>query len=140
MRVFIADDSSLMRDLLKSIISTIPGCDLTGEAKDSKEALQWLLKQTCDVAILDICMPGASGILVLELVKKLQPDLIAMILTNYPEAPFRKRCLAAGADFFFDKSKDFQKVGETLQALIARFKPAPDAEKQGGNLQANDKT
>ena len=63
-------------------------------------------------------MPGASGINRLHEMKKDKPAPIIMILTNYPYPQYRKKCADAGADYFFDKSTEFDKVPEVLQKLI----------------------
>jgi len=68
--------------------------------------------------ILDIRMPGGSGIDVLEDIKKINAAPIVIILTNYPYPQYRKKCMAAGADYFFDKSSEFEKVTEVLKKLI----------------------
>ena len=63
-------------------------------------------------------MPNGSGIDVLKHIKKDNPDLIAIMLTNYPYPQYRKRSIERGADFFFDKSTEFEMVLEVLKQKI----------------------
>jgi DNA-binding NarL/FixJ family response regulator len=70
------------------------------------------------VVILDIQMPDASGIAVLAHIKKESPRTIVIMLTNFPLPPFRKCCPKAGADYFFDKSTEFEKVIEVLRSKV----------------------
>ena len=63
-----------------------------------------------DAVILDIRMPGGSGIDVLKKIKKNYPSTLVIMFTNYPTAQYRKRCLDLGTDFFFDKSTEFDKI------------------------------
>ncbi|HYL81075.1 MAG TPA: response regulator transcription factor, partial [Candidatus Acidoferrum sp.] len=70
-----------------------------------------------DAVILDISMPGKSGIEALQAITQDTPAPLVMMLTNYPYAQYRKKCLDAGANFFYDKSTEFCKVSETFRRL-----------------------
>lgn len=118
LRVFIADDSLPVRERLVSMVSDIPGTEVVGEAGDTPEAIALIKTQKPDVAILDIRMPGRNGIEVLEIVKKDNSDLKVIILTNYPEPQYKKKCIDLGADNFFDKSTDFDKITGVLENLV----------------------
>jgi PAS domain S-box-containing protein len=69
-------------------------------------------------------MPGGRGFDVLSAIKQQHPRSLAIILTHYPEPQYREHSLKAGADFFFDKSTEFAKVGEALSAYVAGAKEA----------------
>ena len=71
-----------------------------------------------DVVILDIHLPGSSGIEVLEAIKKDKPAPIVIMFTNYPYPQYRKRCMDLGADFFFDKSTEHEKLTEVFKRLL----------------------
>ena len=70
--------------------------------------------------VLDIQMPGMTGIEVLEALKKEDPGLLIVMMTNYPYQQYRERCLAAGADHFFDKSCEIEKIIEVFSAPQAK--------------------
>jgi DNA-binding NarL/FixJ family response regulator len=91
---------------------------IVGYAEDVPQAVESVAKLRPDVVILDIQMPGGSGIDVLETIKKNKPSPIVIMFTNYPYPQYRNKCLAAGADFFFDKSLEFDALTDTLKNLI----------------------
>ena len=62
-------------------------------------------------------MPGGSGIDVLREIKQNNQTPLVIVLTNYPYPQYRRKCMDAGADFFFDKSTEFDKVTEVLKQL-----------------------
>lgn len=118
MKVFIADDSELMRNRLVTLLSGLEGIDLVGQAVDCPEAINSIRASKPDVVIMDIRMPGGSGIDVLQKIKKNASSPKVIILTNYPYPQYRKKCMKSGADFFFDKSKDYVKMREVLKQLV----------------------
>ncbi|MBI4126531.1 MAG: response regulator transcription factor [Deltaproteobacteria bacterium] len=119
MRVFIADDSVMVRDRLASLLSELTGVQVVGTAATCYDAFDSILDLKPDVAVLDMRMPGGSGYLLLEMVKKWLPQTKVIVLTNFSEKIYREWCRDNGADYFFDKSKEFEKVPEVLQGLMA---------------------
>ncbi len=117
MRVFIADDSSTLRQRLVAMLDELDDVEVIGQAQDVPEAIDLIRKIKPQVVILDIRMPGGSGIDVLENIKRNMPSLIIIMLTNYPYPQYRKRCLEAGADFFFDKSNEFHKIPQVFKQI-----------------------
>jgi len=118
MKVFIVDDSALVRERIIAMISEHPGIEITGQAKNAQEGINSIRKLKPDAVILDIRMPGGNGIEVLKNIKKNSCSPTIIILTNYPYPQYRKKCIEAGADFFFDKSTEFHKIIEVLKKLI----------------------
>ena len=121
MKVFIADDSARLRKQLLGMLSELNGIEIIGQAQEASEALQAICKLKPDVVTLDIQMIGGSGIEVLKQIKQAALAPVVIMLTNRTSLPYRKRCLAAGADFFLDKSTEFGKVREIIQNLFERF-------------------
>jgi DNA-binding NarL/FixJ family response regulator len=122
MKVFIVDDSALVRERLIGMLSEISEIEIAGQAQNVQEAVESIRKCKPDAAIIDIRMPGGNGIDVLKHLKKIKPAPLKIILTNYPFPQYRKRCMEAGADYFFDKSSEFGKVVEVLKKLIQESK------------------
>ena len=118
MKVFIVDDSALVRERLIALISEYPEIEITGQAENAQEAINSIRKLKPDVVILDIRMPGGNGIEVLRNIKKYNSAPTVIILTNYPYPQYRKKCMEAGADYFFDKSTEFHKIIEVIKKLI----------------------
>ena len=117
MKLFIADDSSVVRERLKAMLSNLEEIEAIGQAQDVGEAINFIEELKPDAVILDIQMPGGSGIEVLKHIKKEQPATVVIILTNYPYSQYRQQCIDAGADFFFDKSLEFEKAIEVCKGL-----------------------
>jgi DNA-binding NarL/FixJ family response regulator len=118
-RVVIADDSCVIRCRLAQKISKLRGIIVARESDDVASTLEAIHAVQPNVVILDIQMPGGSGIDVLKQMKKDQSDVTVIVLTNYPLAPLKKKCLELGADYFFDKTTEFEKVSEVLKQLSA---------------------
>jgi DNA-binding NarL/FixJ family response regulator len=119
MKVFIADDSPLIRERLRDMLTEISNVDVVGEAEHGGEARDYILQLKPDIAILDIRMPNRMGIDVLRDIKQNLPDLKVIMLTNYPYPHFQRRCEEEGADYFFDKSTEFEKVSYVVQQLVS---------------------
>ncbi len=116
-RVLIVDDSALIRERLKTMLSEIAGVEIVGEAEDKMEAIASNDRLHPDVVILDIRLPRGNGIEVLQNIKGNNPSVTIIMLTNYPYPQYRRKCMEAGADFFLDKSTEFEKVSEVLMKL-----------------------
>jgi DNA-binding NarL/FixJ family response regulator len=118
MKILIADDSSVVRERLKSLLTDVQGIEVVGQAQDALEARDLVEKLMPDVAILDLRMPKGSGADVLLDIKKLNPTPMVIMLTNYPHPENRKKCMERGADYFFDKSTEFQNVLSVLKVML----------------------
>jgi DNA-binding NarL/FixJ family response regulator len=123
-KVFIADDSLVVREHLVTMLDELPRIVIVGQAENVAEAINGILELQPDVVILDIRMPGGSGIDVLQTIKQDEPAPVVIILTNYPYPAYRQKCLQAGADFFLDKSTEFDQMPELLFSVevSTRFK------------------
>lgn len=117
-KVLIVDDSPIVRERLVAILSELAGIEIVGQAENITEAINALGKFRPDVVILDIRMPGGSGIDVLHHIKQTGTGLMVIILTNYAFPEYRQRCLDAGANFFLDKSTEFDQI----PALFEEFR------------------
>jgi DNA-binding NarL/FixJ family response regulator len=115
MKVLVVDNSGIVRERLKDMLSEVIEGEAIGQAQDIPEALEMLHKLNSDVVILDIEMPGRSGIDLLREIKKGKQPPLAIILTNQSYPQYRRVCMDAGADFFFDKSTEFDKVAQVLK-------------------------
>jgi len=118
MKVLVADDSDLVRQRLVEMLSEMEGLGTILEATNGLEARDMILAEKPDFVVLDIRMPGRNGLDVLRDIKASNPATKIVILTNYPYPQYRNRCVEEGADFFFDKSSEFEKVIEVLEQLV----------------------
>jgi len=118
MKVFLVDDSAIVLEKLAAMISGIDGVEIAGQALNAHDAIQSIVKLKPDVVILDIRMNGGSGMDVLKRIKKEIPPPIVIMLTNYPYPQYREKCQALGADYFFDKVTEFEKIYDTFKQLL----------------------
>jgi two-component system, NarL family, response regulator DevR len=109
-RVILVDDSPAVRARLASMLGEAAGVVVVAEAWDGPEALRLVRLHAPDVVVLDLNLPGMSGLEVLAVIKASPAPPVVIILTNHPHERYRVACLRAGADFFFDKSGDFDRV------------------------------
>jgi DNA-binding NarL/FixJ family response regulator len=103
-RILLADDHALVRAGIRALLSTIEGVEVIAEAGDGREALQLIRELQPDIALLDITMPGLSGLEVLEESKKQFPDLRVIILTVHDAGEYAMQALRAGAAGYLPKS------------------------------------
>jgi DNA-binding NarL/FixJ family response regulator len=115
--VFLADDSALIRERLPGMLAEITEVELIGQASDGIEAINSVRELKPDVVVLDIRMPGKNGMEVLQELKKYEPAPCVIIMTNYPYPQYRKKCLDLGADYFLDKSTDFDRLLAVIKQL-----------------------
>jgi DNA-binding NarL/FixJ family response regulator len=110
MKILIADDSSLLRDRIKSLLNSLNHNPMIYEAENGVDALQLIREKKPDLVILDIRMPEMNGIQVLKEIRKLKIKTKVCILTNYPYPQYKKRCFEAGADYFLRKTEEFEEI------------------------------
>jgi DNA-binding NarL/FixJ family response regulator len=122
MRVLIADDSKPVRTRLVSALTEFDDISVVGQAENTIEAKILITELNPDVVILDIRMPGGSGMDILENIKKFNPDITIMILTNYHFPQYKEKCLSTGADYFFSKSDEYEEVIRVFQDLCSKKK------------------
>jgi len=124
MRLFIADDSEIVRSRLVETLSEFKDIEIVGQAGYANEALESIMELIPDVVILDLRLPDGNGINVLRKIKKGNSSIKVIIFTNYPYFQYRKRCLEAGAEFFFYKATEFENLIEAVKRLIQFYKKA----------------
>jgi DNA-binding NarL/FixJ family response regulator len=119
MKVFIADDSRVVAERLADLLKEVPGVQFVGQADDVPEAIHSIEEVNPDAVILDLQMPGGSGLDVLRAIRANHPAVCVLICTNYSYPRYRDECINAGANFFLDKSEEFEKIPAILRKLIA---------------------
>lgn len=116
--VFIADDSVSIRGSLSSyLLSNTPDIEIVGFAGTAPDAVRGIRELKPDVVILDIRMPGGNGIDVLSAIRRDGRATQIMMFTNEAASMVRAKCMALGADYFFDKSSEFERLHEVLETL-----------------------
>jgi two-component system invasion response regulator UvrY len=115
-KILVVDDHTIVREGLKQILSGVPDIVVAGEASDGNQALDKARKGDYDLLLLDIAMPGVSGLDVLKQLKAEKPDLPILMLSIYPEQQYAVRTLKAGASGYLTK----ESAPEELIAAIRK--------------------
>ena len=102
-KVFIVDDHEIIREGLKKILKEESDFVVVAEAQDGIEALEKIQHTDCDIMLLDMNMPGRSGIDLLSDLKTIKPQLHILVLSIHPEDKFALRTLKAGASGYLCK-------------------------------------
>lgn len=114
--LLIVDDSDIIRERLVEMFVEFENIAVM-EAKDSTEATHLFNTFLPGIVILDIRIQGENGIKLLEKFKKIRPEAVIIMLTNYSLEPYRNRCLELGADYFFEKTENMNKITRLCQDL-----------------------
>ena len=103
LNVLVADDHAVVRRGIGNILDEADDMEMSGEAASGEEVLRMVREGTWDIVVLDIAMPGKSGIEVLREIKHLRPELPVLILSMYEADQYAVRMLKAGASGFINK-------------------------------------
>lgn len=123
-KILITDDHPLVREGIKKVVdqSTID-IEVAGEASDAHELLDKLREDDgVDIVILDIAMPGKSGLDVLKDIKDFHPDIPVLILSMHPEERFAIRALKAGASGYLNKSSISDQMVNAIRKIVVEKK------------------
>lgn len=136
-RVLIADDHAVVRRGIMQILSEGPEPAVLGEAGDAHELLRLVREQDWDIVILDITMPGKSGLDVLKELKQERPTLPILVLTIHPEDQFAVRVLRAGAAGYMTKESAPDELVKAIRKVLAggKYVSGTLAEKLAGDLE-----
>ena len=119
MRILLADDHAVVRHGLKQILTDAFKRATYGEARNAQEALDLIWKQDWDVVVLDITMPGRSGLDVLREIKKSKPRLPVLVLSMHPENQFAVRVLKSGASGYMTKESAPDELVGAVKKVLA---------------------
>lgn len=122
MRILIADDSIPVRERLVGYISEVEGVNIVGQAENTIETMVLTKELNPDLIVLDIRMPGGTGMDIIYDIKKFNPKIIIIILTNYHTPEYKQKCMKEGADYFFSKSDEYEKIIDVVEELKSKNK------------------
>ncbi|HOO70393.1 MAG TPA: response regulator transcription factor [Spirochaetota bacterium] len=138
--IIIADDHEIVRAGLKQIISDSQELHVKGEARDGQELLEKVRMDDFDVVLLDIKMPGRSGLEILKQLKVEFPDTPVIVLSMHPEDQYAVRTIKAGASGYLTKETAGEKLIEAIKKVYkgGKYISPTLAEKLADSI-ANDK-
>jgi len=136
-RILIVDDHAIIREGLMRIIQSEKDMEVAGSVKNASEAINELSGHPVDVVILDVNMPGRSGLDIIKDIKKLQPKAAVLMLSMYSEERFAIRALKAGASGYLTKDMATEEVISAIRIIHSgrRYITATLAESMANNLQ-----
>jgi len=102
-RIVLADDHTILREGLKQVLSAASDLSIVGEARDGHEVLERVRELEFDVLLLDLSMPGKSGIELIKQVRAEKPRLRIMVLSMHQETQYAVRAIRAGASGYLTK-------------------------------------
>jgi len=118
-RIFLVEDHPVFRDGLSKLVGAEDDLTVCGEAGDAKQGLKSIIKLKPDLAIVDLSLPGKSG---LELIKEIRAKKIAiklLVVSMFDEALYAQRVLRAGGDGYIMKQEDPQEIIHAIRDVLA---------------------
>jgi two-component system invasion response regulator UvrY len=119
MRILIVDDHAIVRRGLKEVLSDEFQKAVFGEASEARQALEQLRKKAWDIALLDIALPGKSGLDLLKELKAEWPALPVLVVSAHPEDQFAVRALKAGAGGYLAKESAPEDLAKAIRKIMA---------------------
>jgi len=126
-KIIIADDHPLFRRGLKHALEETPDIEVIGEASNGDSLLSMIKSDNLDMVLLDISMPGKSGLDLLKQLKSEYSKLPILILSVYPEEQYAVRFIKAGASGYLTKESAAEKLAEAIRKIAAGGKYASTA-------------
>jgi two-component system invasion response regulator UvrY len=139
MKILIADDHAIVREGLKQILAeAFPNASF-GLAENAGEILEWVRRSRWDLLVLDITMPGPSGLNVLKELTKAQPNLPVLVISMHPETQYGERCLRAGAKGYLTKGSALLEMVTAVRKILegGMYISPSLGEKLAANLRVN---
>jgi DNA-binding NarL/FixJ family response regulator len=135
--ILVADDHAVVRQGVKQILADETDMAVKDEAQNGSETIEKIMQHDYDVVLLDISMPGRSGLEVLEDIKSRRPKLAVLILSMHPEEQYAVRALRAGASGYLTKASAPQELIGAIRKAAAggKYVTSSLAEKLIGELE-----
>jgi DNA-binding NarL/FixJ family response regulator len=118
--VFIVDGSSIIQERLSTLLAELDGVEVVGQAQNMADAVTAIRAGRPDLVIQDVQTAGGNGLELLAAIKQGERAPVVIVLTNDAYPPYRKAYLQAGADYFFDKSSEFDRIPAVLGRFLMR--------------------
>ena len=116
-RIIICDDHKIVREGLKQIVGVFPEFGVVGEAESAEALLQVLRKNETELLILDVSLPGRSGLEVIKQIRASYPEIRVLVLSMFPEDQFAIRMLKAGASGYLHKDSEPEVLVDAVRSI-----------------------
>ncbi len=117
----IVEDSGIIVQRLYSMLSEVEFIKSIVHAKNGEEAITLLKLLSPELVLLDIKLPVMNGIEVLRHIKRDYKNIQVVMLTNYPNSQYKEICMELGADYFLDKSTDFEQIIKLMHSMHSKM-------------------
>jgi len=118
-RIVIADDHAIVREGLKRIVGDVADMQVVGEAADGTEVMQRVRELDFDVLVLDLSMPGRSGMELIKLVKAEKPKLRILVLSMHQELQYAVRAIKSGASGYLTKESAPAQLEQAIRKVAS---------------------
>jgi DNA-binding NarL/FixJ family response regulator len=118
-RVILADDHTIVREGLQQLLRAAGGFEVVGEARDAFETLQQVRSADADVLLLDISMPGRSGLELIKQIRTERPRLRILVLSMHHEHQYAIRAIKAGASGYLTKDSASTQLATALRKVAS---------------------
>jgi len=112
------ENSAMVAGRIRNMLNETGDISVVGEATNNKETMAILKTMAPDVVLVSLDLSRKNGIEFLKEIKQQDLSTKVMVLSNHPETYYRNFCMESGADFFFDKSTEFEKIPDVLSSLL----------------------
>lgn len=116
-RVYLIEDHPLMRETLCDLVELTPGLEFAGAAESAEEALEWLADGEADLLLVDISLPGLSGLELVEIVRERWPELRCLIVSGHRQQSHVERAMGAGAGGYVMKG-DAAEIPRAIESIF----------------------
>ena len=117
LRILIVDDTEIVLERLFEMIAELGSVDSVLKSNSYNQTVELIKKEAPDVILVDLQLPGKNGIELLKFVKKNYPAVKTIIVTNSASNYYKQLCKALGADYFIDKSTEFERIPGIIESI-----------------------
>ncbi|MGQ9848361.1 MAG: response regulator [Bacteroidales bacterium] len=121
LKLFLVDDSLYVRKSLIRVFSEIKNVELIGASENLKNAIEFLTEQKPDVCIFDYNLPDGTATDLIKYSKNANINVVNIVISNIADEKLKKIILKAGADYFFDKSKEIDELISLIEKLASQI-------------------
>ena len=118
-QVLVADDHAIIRDGMRKILADTDDMEMVGEAANGHEVMDLIRQRDWDLVVLDLSMPGRSGVELIKLIKAERPKCPILIFSMHPEEQYALRALRAGASGYLSKEGDSDLILPALRKVAS---------------------
>jgi len=118
-RIIITEDYTIVREGLRSLLSSYPDLEIVGEAEDGREAIRCVEQLKPDLVLMDLSLPRTDGMTAIQEIKSRSPDTKILVLTVHKTEGYVRRALEAGADGYILKDANYYQLETAIRSVLS---------------------